>query len=229
MAAGARKKSDEMGDDPETGPERTCIVSRARKNPEEMIRFVLGPDHGVAPDLKRKLPGRGVWVSLSKDAVAQAVKKQVFSRALRGEAKASADLPELIETLLRRDALQALSLVNKAGLAICGFAKVEAAIGAGAVAALVHASDASADGKRKLAQSLRRQYGPDGRPEIGAFTGEALDAALGRANVAHVAVNSGPTAKVFLASCRRLAVYRGEEEADRPRQGADLTRNASGP
>ncbi len=97
-----------------------------------------------------------------------------------------------------------------------GFAKVEAAIGAGAVCALIHASDGAADGKRKLGQALRRRFGPEGRPEIGVFEVDELDAALGRGNVVHAALGMGPAAKVFLASSRRLAVYRGDSAAEGP-------------
>ena len=32
---------------------------------DELIRFVVGPD-GVVPDLKRKLPGRGLWVTAER-------------------------------------------------------------------------------------------------------------------------------------------------------------------
>jgi predicted RNA-binding protein YlxR (DUF448 family) len=201
-------------DDAPAGAERTCAVTRATLPPEQMIRFVLGPDDAVVPDIKRKLPGRGVWVGLSKDLVAQAVKKQVFSRGLKAKALAAPDLPELIDRLLARDALQALSIANKAGLVTTGFAKVETAIATGVASALVHARDGASDGKRKLGQALRRKYGPEGRTEIGIFSGEELDAALGRGNVTHAALASGPAAKVFLASSRRLAVYRGGEDVE---------------
>ncbi len=61
--------------------------------PENLIRFVLGPDHAVVPDLKRKLPGRGVWVGLSKTLVAQAVRNSFFRAGLRDKAFASAICP----------------------------------------------------------------------------------------------------------------------------------------
>ncbi len=203
------------------GMERSCVVTRQAKHPDALLRFVLGPEGAIVPDIKRKLPGRGVWVGLSRDLVAQAVKKQAFSRALKEKAPAAADLPDLVETLLRRDALQALSIANKAGLVTTGFAKVEAAIGSGAVSALINASDGAADGKRKLGQALRRQFGPDARPEIGIFTVDELDAALGRGNVVHAALGLGPAAKVFLASSHRFAVYRGGGETDGPVKGPD--------
>jgi uncharacterized protein len=212
---------------PETGagPERTCIVTRETRAPEDLIRFVLGPDDAVVPDLKRKLPGRGVWVGLSKNLVAQAVKKQLFSRGLREKAVASSDLPDLVETLLTRDAAQGLALVNKAGLVTTGFAKVEAAIASGKIAALVHARDGAADGKRKLRQALRRRFGMQLPLEFEILTIEEMDSALGRGNVVHAAIGVGPAAKVFLASARRLALYRGDDDKGGSDGGVDLTAN----
>ena len=169
MVVQTRQEKDELRAVLPQGTERSCVVTRQAKHPDALLRFVLGPESVVVPDIKRKLPGRGVWVGLSKDLVAQAVKKQVFARALKEKALAEADLPDLVESLLKRDALQALSIANKAGLVTTGFAKVESAVGAGAISALIHASDGAADGKRKLGQALRRKFGPESRPEIGTF------------------------------------------------------------
>jgi predicted RNA-binding protein YlxR (DUF448 family) len=193
-----------------------------------MLRFVLGPDNQVVPDIKRKLPGRGIWIGLSKLRVALAVKKQLFSRGLKDKALAAPDLAERVEDLLKRDALQALSLTRKAGLVTTGFVKVESAIAEGNVSALLHARDGKADGKRKLGQALRRQFGPEGKPEIGLFSIDEIDAALGRVHVVHAALGNGAATKVLLASCRRLAVYRGDNEADSPGSGEDLTANETG-
>jgi uncharacterized protein len=223
LVVDARQDIDETDAAPPVGPERTCVVTRQTLHPDQLIRFVLGPENTVFPDLKRKLPGRGVWVGLSKELVAQAVKKQAFSRALKEKVVASPDLPDLVEHLLRRDALQALSIANKTGAVTTGFAKVESAVASGAVCALIHASDGAADGKRKLGQSLRRRFGPEGRPEIGIFTVDELNAALGRGNVVHAALGLGPAAKVFLASSRRIAVYRGDKEAGVPSGAEEMT------
>jgi predicted RNA-binding protein YlxR (DUF448 family) len=213
---------DAAASDEESGAERTCAVTREKAPPEAMLRFVLGPDQQVVPDIKRRLPGRGVWIGLSRARVALAVKRQVFSRALKDKALAAPDLPEMVENLLRRDALQALSLANKAGLATTGFVKAEKAIEAGEVGALLHARDGAADGKRKLGQALRRVYGAEGRPEIGLFSTQEIGAALGRVHVVHVALGNGAATKVLLASCRRLAVYRGDDLVEAPENGEDF-------
>jgi hypothetical protein len=228
LATKRRIPAIDAASDEESGPERTCAVTREKAAPEDMVRFVLGPNHEVVPDIKRKLPGRGVWIGLSRERVALAVKKQVFARGLKDKAVAAPDLPEMVESLLRRDALQALSLANKAGLVTTGFVKVESAIEAGDVGALLHARDGAADGKRKLRQALRRRYGAEGRPEIGLFSTDEIDAALGRAHVVHAAIGNNAATKVLLASCRRLAVYRLDSEADGPAGGEELTAIESG-
>lgn len=208
----ARVDDQALADDKLAESERRCVVTREVLEPEKLIRFVRAPDGAVVPDLKRKLPGRGVWVGLSQALVAQAVKKQLFSRGFRDKALASPELPDLVGKLLYRDAVQGLSLANKAGLVVQGFAKVESAIASGALAALVHASDGSADGKRKLRQALRRRFPAGGPPEYELFSSDDLNGALGRGNVVHLVVGAGAAAKVFLASARRYALYRGGDE-----------------
>ncbi|MGB6177359.1 MAG: RNA-binding protein [Methylocella sp.] len=207
--------------DAEGSPERTCIVTRAKGLPEDMIRFVVGPGAIVVPDIRRKLPGRGVWVMARAGHVAEAVKRQAFSRGFKTKVAASESLAAEVEALMTTDCLQALSLAGKAGQVVSGFAKVEETIASGAVAGLVHASDCGADGMRKLGQSLRRRYGDErARPRVELFRSGQLDLALGRANVIHAALIEGPASAGFLARCRKLTFYRsgspGAENPDRP-------------
>jgi uncharacterized protein len=183
-----------------------------------MIRFVLGPGEAVVPDIRRKLPGRGVWITASAALLAEAVKKHAFDRGFRKKVVASDNLAAEVEALLTKDCLQALSIANKAGLVAAGFGKAEEAIAGGSVAGVIHASDGGADGVRKLGQSLRRRFGDgDARPRIGLFQSDQLDLALGRANVIHAALLSGAASEAFLARCRKLAMYRvAEHEAAAP-------------
>jgi uncharacterized protein len=195
--------------DVEAGPERTCIVTRTKGAPEDMIRFVVGPGGVVVPDIRRKLPGRGLWVTARADRVAEAVKRQAFARGFKAKVTASAGLALEIEALLTQDCLQGLSIANKAGQVVAGFGKVEEAVAGGAVAGLIHASEAGADGSRKLGQSLRRRFGSDSaRPCIELFSTSQLDLALGRTNVIHAALIAGSASEAFLARCRRLRLYR---------------------
>lgn len=192
-------------------PERLCIVSRAGRAPDELIRFVVGPGDLLVPDLRRRLPGRGVWVTATAEAVATAVKKKAFARSLKAPVTVPTGLVDDIDRLLERDALQALSFANKAGEAVTGFVKVESALGKGGVVALLHAREAAPDGVRKLAQALRRRLGDDESKveTIGALAGADLDLALGGPHVIHAALVSGPASLGFLARWRRLARFRG--------------------
>ncbi len=202
MTRGGRAQTDE-------GSQRTCIVTRAKLPPDELMRFVLSPDGEVVPDLKRKLPGRGVWVQATATALAEAIRRKAFARGFKEPATAPTDLTEMVDALLEKDALQSLSMANKAGLVTAGAFKVEAEIASQAPAALIHARDGSPDGVRKLAAALKRRGETSVEtPRIELFASAQLDLALGRANVIHAALRKGAASGAFLARCRRLALYR---------------------
>ena len=195
--------------DEESGPLRTCAATRVSRPVEELIRFVASPDGLVTPDLRARLPGRGVWVTGARAAVELAVKRKAFARSLKRSVEAPATLAAEVEALLERDALQALSLATKAGLLTTGFAKVEAAIAGGAPAALIEARDGAQDGRRKLTAALRRA-GRETTPVIDLFDSGALAMASGRPHVIHAALAAGGAAENFLARCRRLGFYRAD-------------------
>lgn len=203
--------TDELDDGPRGARARlrTCIVSRETKAPDALIRFVVGPDGTVVPDLKQTLPGRGAWVSATRAAVVQAVKRKAFARAFRKPVTVPPDLAETLGQLLRREALQGLSLANKAGAVVAGFGKVEAVCAAGQAVALIHAGEAGEDGIRKIGQALRRAAG-GAEPAVTVirdFAAEELDLALGRAHVIHAALVAGSGSGVFLSRWHRLAGY----------------------
>ncbi len=213
------------------GSERTCIVTRRAGAPETMIRFVRAPDGTVTPDIRARLPGRGVWIGAREALVAEATKKRMFARGLKEKTEIPTDLPASVDRLLEADCLQMLALVNKAGGVICGFNKAAEALGESRIAALLEARDGGADGKRKLRQSARRA-GNGEVPMIGLFSSHQLDLALGRTNVIHAALVAGRPAENFLVRCRRLAAYRDtgldgdattdETEIIGPHQGSGL-------
>ena len=191
-------------------PERSCIVTRAKGPPAELLRFGLGPDGVVVPDIRARLPGRGAWVTAEASVVSTAVKRKSFARAFKTEVAVPPDLAALVEGLLERDALQALSLANKAGLVLTGAFKVEAGIGAKSITALVHAAEAGADGRRKLDAALTRQLGDAARmvARIQFFRSDQLDLALGRTNVIHAALAVGSASDGFVSRAQRLARFR---------------------
>ena len=198
------------------GSERTCIVTGAKSAPEAMLRFALGPDGAVVPDIRRKLPGRGVWTELSFKTVSRAAAKQAFSRAFRAKAEAQASLAETVGALLEQDALQSLSIANKAGLVVAGAFKVDSAIEAGEIVALIQASDGAADGAAKRAGALSAKLGAEANaiPRVDIFSSSQLDLALGRANVIHAALKHGAASSAFLARADRLRRYRGGEAGE---------------
>jgi predicted RNA-binding protein YlxR (DUF448 family) len=192
------------------GSERHCALTRELKPVDEMIRFVVGPAGEVVPDVKRKLPGRGIWITASRAAVEEAVRRNVFPRGFKREVAVGPRLAEDTERLLERSALDALAIAGKAGQVAAGTAKVEAALARDELAALIHAADAGADGRRKLDAGLEREM--RGKPReiaiIDIFTGGQLDLALNRPNVVHAAVLAGPGAATFLARAERLKRFR---------------------
>ena len=204
--------------DVDTGPrdargatERTCVVTRAVKPVDELIRFVTAPDGAVVADLKRRLPGRGVWVTATRAAVDEAVKRKAFGRGFKREVRAAPDLGREVEWLLERAALDALGIVQKAGRVKTGFAKTEAALADDPIAAVLQASDGSADGARKIAAAVMRRKMDENAgkiPIIVAFATAQLDLALGRSNVVHAALLAGPASNGFLARCQSLERFR---------------------
>ncbi|HEX2655041.1 MAG TPA: RNA-binding protein [Xanthobacteraceae bacterium] len=195
------------------GMERLCVATRVVKPVDDMIRFVLAPSGELIPDLKRKLPGRGVWVTDSRACIAEAVKRKAFARSLKGTVQVPADLVGSVEQLLERSALDALAIAGKAGRAVNGFTKVEAAIEGEPVVAVLHAANASAEGVRKIAAALKRRFG-EGSDEariVDAFTSAQLNLALGRSHVIHAALLAGSASSGFLARCRKLERFRSEE------------------
>jgi predicted RNA-binding protein YlxR (DUF448 family) len=195
-----------------SGTERMCAVTRAVRPIEELIRFVVAPSGEVIADLKRKLPGRGLWVSASHKAVAEAVRRNHFGKGFRRDVRVSPTLAADTENLLVRSAVEALAMAAKAGQVVSGFAKVEGALQGHQAVALIHAADGAPDGIRKLDAILRQNAGKPAElpefPVIGVLTSEQLDLALGRSNVIHAALLAGAAGKTFLSRSQILVRYR---------------------
>jgi predicted RNA-binding protein YlxR (DUF448 family) len=190
---------------------RHCAVERLEKSTADLIRFVRGPDGRIVPDLARRLPSRGVWVTATRQAVAAAVKREVFARSLHCQVEVPLDLPDMVERLMLRRLAEALSLANKAGIVVTGFAKVDTAITTGAAYILVHAADAAADGVRKLDARHRARIGPRPLRVICELTGAELSLALGRPNVVHAALAESGAAQRAISEAERLRRFRASE------------------
>jgi predicted RNA-binding protein YlxR (DUF448 family) len=197
--------------------ERTCIVTRRAGEPDGLLRFVVGPDMSVVPDLKRQLPGRGCWVSAERVHVEEAARKNLFSRAFKAKVTTPEDLGGMVDLLMTRAVLGSLGLARKAGQVVMGAAKVDSTIRSGKAALVLHALEASPDGVRKLDQARRAvvwQEGPS-IPAYKLFSEAELGLALGGTNVIHAAVLAGDTGKAVLKRMVALDRYRGGSPEDR--------------
>ena len=192
------------------GPFRQCALTRERLPVGKLLRFCLDPDGRVVPDLKRRLPGRGVWVTATREAVAEAARKGVFPRAFAQAVTVDPALPDTIEALLERAALERLSLANKAGLVVAGFAKVSEALQGTEGLLLLHAGDAADGGKEKI--DAKAGSGRGNRVEC--FNSGQLSLALGRSNVVHAAMRNGGARESFLRAVESLQRFRGLDVAD---------------
>ncbi len=199
ISAGSRRRE---------GRTRMCAVTREVRPERQLIRFVAAPDGAVLADLKARLPGRGMWLTADRALVAEAVKRNVFQRALKQPVRPPADLAAQVAARLREAALGRLGLARRAGAMVAGFAKTEAAIGRQELAAVLVAADAAEDGQRKIGQALRRRYGDHVPvPVIRLFASEEMGLAIGRADVIHAAVLQGPAGRSFVEAANRLRNY----------------------
>jgi predicted RNA-binding protein YlxR (DUF448 family) len=183
----------------DAGPERTCVLTRATRPKDQLIRLALGPDGQVAPDVRARAPGRGAWIGVGRKALDEANAKGKLKGALArafktGDLDVPADLGDRIEAALRAQALDRLGLEARGGTLVTGAERVEAAARQGKVRLLIHAADAGEDGCKRLDQAWRVGGGdraglvfPEGRT--------ILSMALGRENVVHIALTDAAAAR----------------------------------
>lgn len=169
-----------------------------------MIRFVVGPEDRLCPDIAGRLPGRGLWVRADREALRQAVAKRLFSRAARRPVVVEAELPALVERLVERQCLDLIGMARRAGILAAGFDKVETMLRKGPVGVLVEAADGSEEGRGKL-RALAGDV-----PVVALFSAAALAEAAGRDGIiVHAAMGRSKLAERFAAASDRLAGLRG--------------------
>lgn len=215
------RKADRMDEDADAGPDRAavarmCIVTRRVLAVSGLIRFVAGPDQVLVPDIRNRLPGRGVWVTNSRDVLRKAVARKAFPRALKQTVAVPPDLEALVADLLRKDALQMLSLANKAGAVTSGFAKIEGI--KASLLALVQASDGSqAEIARLQRLSRGKARGKRDPVVVRAFAAHELGLSIGREHVIHAALTVHEAASVFLDRALRFVEFQADSPA-KPQQ-----------
>jgi hypothetical protein len=211
--------------EPETGPLRRCIVTRERLPKERMIRFVVGPNRQIVPDLAARLPGRGIWLSASRDVLESSGAREdkrleggqqkkrnegdqrhlarAFVRAARGPVSVPSDLSVLLQTALVRRIGECLGLARRAGQAVAGYEKAREALRTGRYKLVLQASDGSEAERSRFLSG----FGPD-LTIIDPLPGEALGRVFGRDYVVHVAVAPGKLAESLVVEAGRLAGLR---------------------
>ncbi|OAN50194.1 hypothetical protein A6A04_01945 [Paramagnetospirillum marisnigri] len=199
---------DHEDEDEMTGPERRCIATGAIRPKGELLRFVVGPDGSLVPDLGHGLPGRGIWLSPRRDVVNTALAKRLFAKAARRQVSVPDDLADRIEALLARRCLDAIGLARRAGQAVTGFEKVCAEVRAGRAAVVLAARDASRDGREKV-----RALG-GGLAVIELFDGAELGPVFGRDMAVHGCISPGKLALRLLAEAAMLAGFRDDGTGD---------------
>lgn len=189
---------------------RTCCVTRNSLPKAELIRFALGPNGEILPDIAGKAGGRGVWVTANRQILAQAVVKNTFARALKTQVNVPDQLVEITQTHLEKRLLGALGLAMKGGHLVTGYEKVRSAIEKEKINALIAASDGSMDGRKKLTQLLRTMELEDEVPYIDFLNAEQLSLALGGKNVIHAALVGGAATKSAIDRANQLARFLAE-------------------
>lgn len=192
-----------------------------------LVRFAVGPDGTVVPDVDERLPGRGLWVSAERAVLARAVDKRLFSRGAGRAVRADADLVDRVEALLARRCLELLALARRSGAAVAGLAKVRQALQAGRPGVLLEASDGAPDGRARL-----RALAGD-RPVIAVLTAGELAGAFGREHTVHAFVDSGGPGGGLVDRLRRdsdrLVGFRGLTPGPRLENPAGTCIQGAGP
>jgi predicted RNA-binding protein YlxR (DUF448 family) len=200
-------------------PERKCILSGRHAGRDELIRLALGPDGQVAPDVRARAPGRGAWIGVDRatldTANAKGKLRAALARAFKtGDIAVAPDLGDRIEAALRQNALDRLGLEARAGNLATGSDRIETEARRGAVRLLLHAADASVEGRRKLDQAWRVGQGREGSGRQGLVLPAErtiLSLALGRENVVHAAIIDRAAAARVSHALDRWRAFIGRE------------------
>ncbi|NHN84406.1 RNA-binding protein [Acetobacter musti] len=194
---------DDADEDNEHGSLRRCAVTRERMAPAVMLRFVIGPDRNVVPDLNARLPGRGIWLSARRDVLETALTRGVFARAARRHVVIPSDLLAVVESGLLRRVVEILGLARRAGQSVSGYAKVREWIEARHAGLIVQASDGSPDECARLLSGAREL------PVVRPLVASSLGHVFGRERVVHAALRRGALASRLQQESERFAGVAG--------------------
>lgn len=187
---------------PDSEPFRQCIVTRQSLPAADLVRFVIGPEGQVVPDIEGRLPGRGLWLTARRDIVDRARKAQAFAKAARCQATVEGDLGERVEALLVQRCLALIGLARRAGQAVAGYEAVRRLVAEGKAELLIAARDGAPGGREKLKRL------PGAGPVVELLSRAELGAVFGRDDAVHVALTRGNLADSVRAELKRLAGFR---------------------
>ena len=193
----------DAGFEAEVGPLRRCAVTRERLPKERMIRFVVGPERQIVPDLAARLPGRGIWLSARRDVLESARNRGAFAKAARGQVQVPPDLTSELQASLERRVGEIIGLARRAGQAVAGFGKAREWLAAGRAGLVVQASDGSPDERARFLAGWREKV-----PVIAPLDAAALGAVFGRDHAVHAVVGVGRLADMLREEAGRLAGIR---------------------
>lgn len=191
--------------------ERKCIATGEVQPKYGLVRFAIGPDGQLVPDIMEKLPGRGMWVSADRSALELAAQKNLFSRSAKQPVTGVQEAVALVEPLMARRVTDLISLARKSGSAVAGYEKVKDWLIKEVAEVLIQSSDGSERGKSKLSTP---HYGSF----IGWLTSDELGAAFGRQTVIHCALASGGLCSSIVSEANRLRGLRGWDDGKESRQ-----------
>ncbi len=177
---------------------RRCLVTGAERPKVELVRFVVGPEGDIVPDLEEKLPGRGLWLSADRDVLNTSTSGRVFAKAARKKVVVPDDLADRLEVLIAARTMDLIGLARRSGSVVSGFEKVRAFLKEGRKGILLAASDGASGGRKKLLGT------GSNRTELDVLDSTELGQAIGREQVVHAIVAAGPLAERICCEMGRL-------------------------
>lgn len=194
---------------------RFCAATQEERDTIHLIRFVAGPAEEIVPDLARKLPGRGVWITADRVSIQTAIKRHSFSRSLKKQVRVADDLADLVEKQLVNRVIGGLALANKAGAVATGFENIQSSLETLKIVALLHGKGCAEGGRTKLDRKLYATLSSRGdRPIVlDCLTIDEMSLAIGRDNVVHAALKADGAAQNFIGLADRLVKFRAGIDA----------------
>jgi predicted RNA-binding protein YlxR (DUF448 family) len=182
--------------------QRRCLVSRGAFPVDQLIRFVVGPNQIIVPDIDGRLPGRGLWLRAQREIIDAACDGRHFAKAARASVQTEAGLADRVEDLLSRRCLNIVGLARRSSDAVAGFEKVKALLKSRKSAVLFIANDGGNDGRRKIL-SVGGNVAV-----IDLFSSTELGHVFGREKTVFAAVVEGGLADLLVREAGRLKGFR---------------------